>query len=180
MELLFLFFGFFIAMLFFSPGATDPWAGVRPWSAVWYLVTMFAALLFGGWVAARLAVNRGQGTGPMHGITTWGLASLAGLVIALMVAGSALNQTFAVLRTGVLAAANTMQPGQVVNQAQQAATNVAQAAPGTLRVIFLFAWLGSIVSLIGAWIGGKAGEHVPLFRRGVEVEPGAPRERRAA
>jgi hypothetical protein len=46
-------------------------------SVVWLVVTSGASMFVGGWIAARVANSNLASVGVLHGIVTWGLATLA-------------------------------------------------------------------------------------------------------
>jgi hypothetical protein len=82
MEALFLSFGIFIGAAF---------GGSVVWSMAWYLVTMGVSFYVGAASSARLADVANRDIRIQHGLTTWGLATLAtaiiGGVLALAVYG---------------------------------------------------------------------------------------------
>jgi len=54
----------------------NPFAGLGMGAAIWWVVSSLIALFLGGWVAGRMAgVPRGF-DGAVHGVLTWGLATL--------------------------------------------------------------------------------------------------------
>ena len=58
-------------------GGTTPDLGNLGMSAgVWWLVSSMIALAFGGYVAARLAGLASRWDGALHGLITWGIATL--------------------------------------------------------------------------------------------------------
>jgi len=68
MESLFLLFGIFI-------GAAI--GGLAIWTMTWYLVTMGISFGVGAWCAARLSDASSREICGLHGLATWGLATLA-------------------------------------------------------------------------------------------------------
>jgi len=72
MEVLLLAFGVFIAAAI---------GGSSIWTMAWYLVTMAISFYIGAWSAARLADVSVREICILHGITTWGLATLATALI---------------------------------------------------------------------------------------------------
>ncbi len=81
MEVLFTLFGFFIGFGMYNWQAANPWSGISAWTTVWYLVTAGWSMFFGAWCAARLSGNPVREAGILHGITTWGLAAIATILI---------------------------------------------------------------------------------------------------
>jgi len=69
---LFLLFGVFIGAAF---------GGLAIWTMIWYLVTMGAAFGFGAWCAARLSDASSREICGLHGLATWGLATLGTMLI---------------------------------------------------------------------------------------------------
>jgi hypothetical protein len=176
MQILFVLFGLFIGFAIFNPAAPGQLGGVSFWSKIWYLVTAACSLFFGGWVAARLGVTTNRRSGALHGITTWGLASVAVLVIMLFSLGALVSDTLGAVRTAVVASAGGAAPATPPVQVNpQAAT--ANAASWFMTTS-LFLWLGSLVSLCTGILGGMAGAR---YRppAGAEVSP-RDRERLAA
>jgi hypothetical protein len=84
MEALFLSFGLFIAGVL---GGSDAW------SIAWYLVTMCLAFYAGSRSAVRLSNVADRDICILHGLSTWGLATLATMLIEGMVWFAALLKT---------------------------------------------------------------------------------------
>lgn len=84
METLFIAFGLFI------DGALG---GSDSWSIAWYLVTMCVSFYIGAHSAARLSNIADKDISVLHGLSTWGLATLATLLIGGMVGFAALLRT---------------------------------------------------------------------------------------
>jgi hypothetical protein len=80
MEILFLTFGAFIDGLF---------GGSTVWSMIWYLVTMAFSFYVGAWSAARLSDMSVRQICVLHGLSTWGLATLATGILAGAISGVA-------------------------------------------------------------------------------------------
>jgi hypothetical protein len=176
MEIMFVLFGLFIGLALFNPAAPGQLGGVSVWSRIWYLVTAACSLFFGGFVAARLGVTASPRSGALHGVTTWGLASVAVLLIMLFSLGAVVSDTLNAVRTSVVASAAGAAPATPPVQVnpQAATTNTASG----LMMTALFLWLGSIISFFTSILGGMAGaRNIP--RAGAEVSP-RDRERLAA
>jgi hypothetical protein len=90
----------------------NPFSGLGPGAAIWWVASSLIALFLGGWVAARMAgVPRGF-DGAVHGVLTWGLVSLAtffliGSAIGRIIggAGSLVGQGLGLAGQGLSAAA---------------------------------------------------------------------------
>lgn len=66
----------------------NPFSGLGLGAAIWWVASSLIALFLGGWVAARMAgVPRGF-DGAVHGVLTWGLATL----VTFFLIGSALGR----------------------------------------------------------------------------------------
>ncbi len=72
MELLFLTFGIFIEGLI---------GGSSLWTLIWYLVTMGVSFYAGAWTATRLSDVSEKNICIMHGLATWGLATLSTVLL---------------------------------------------------------------------------------------------------
>jgi hypothetical protein len=126
MEALFLSFGIFIAAIF---------GGSTAWSMAWYLVTMAVSFYVGALSAARLSDVADREISVLHGLSTWGLATLATALIGGVVGWALAVNTGATLSSG--AWGPTEQWGGVI-------------------------WGGILLSLITAYLGGASG--VPRAR----------------
>ena len=132
MEALFLSFGIFIDAAF---------DGSTPWAMAWYLVTMAGSFYLGAWTSARLSDVSVRELCALHGLTTWGLATLG----TILMIGTAL---FAGLRLGTTLLVNSA-------GAAPAAARLDLWGP-TLEYSGVI-WGGVILSLFCAYIGGLAG-----------------------
>lgn len=155
-ELLFTMWGFFIG---FRLGSPD---GVQTWSLAWYIVTAFASLLAGGWVAARLSGNPNRGSGMLHGIVTWGLTTVSTFAIVVTLFSGILSNSATLLRTATMAAA--VAPPAAQNEASRQAAgalnqmpNVAANLNSNLSIISLILFGGILAAAIGSLIGGAIG-----------------------
>lgn len=159
MEALFTLFGLFIGFHMFHAESIYPWAGVPGWATAWYIVTAGWSMFFGAYCAARLSSNPFTGDRIFHGITTWGLATVATVVIAGTI-------SFAVLREGItlLAVAAATAPGAVV--AVPANGTTAQATAHLISGLSLRLFIGMLVGFVTAICGGLLG-----YSRAVAVAP---------
>lgn len=148
MEALFLSFGIFIGGVF---------GGSVVWSMAWYLVTMAVSFYAGAWCASRLSDVPGRQLGVLHGLTTWGLATLGTVLIGGVVA-------WAALRLGIILAVSGTTGAVTVNTS---------AIWGATEKWGGLIWGGVFLSLITAYLGGASG--IPSQRVAVGQEtPAAP------
>ena len=169
-ELMLIAFGFFVGLRMVNPAQPNPFGGVNTWSLAWYLVTSFVALFVGGWVASRLSGNPYKGSGMLHGIVTWGLATVAGFMFLMMFFGNLIGASVNLLRTAALASVAAVQgagPGEAARLQDQAAQalqgmnvppgQIAGTVADQLSGLFLLLWVGILVaagaSLLGGWLG---------------------------
>jgi hypothetical protein len=166
MEILLVLFGLFIYFVMFNPAAPGT-GGARAWGAVWFLVTSFFSLLFGGWLSSRLAGSTTRRNGLMHGWVTWGLTSLGTWVIAVMTASPILTG-LASIAGGAMAAA----PQGAASMGGANSAAFAGSIAGNLVTLFLFWWIGTGLGFIGSSVGGaKGASEGPVPGRGVEAAP---------
>lgn len=74
MEALFLTFGIFIGAMM---------GGSTVWTMAWYLVTMAVSFFAGAVSAARLSDTDVRGVCALHGVTVWGVATLATAILGM-------------------------------------------------------------------------------------------------
>ncbi len=147
MEALFTLFGFFIGFDMFKAGTADPWAGIPTWSMAWYLVTAGWSMFFGAFCAARLSGIPIRRISILHGLSTWGLATFATLLVVGSTVWAVLRASITLLVTGVAAPA-----------AGVAAAPTPAATAGTLTEIAGVVWAGIMFGLITAIVGGLVGK----------------------
>lgn len=155
MEALLTLFGFFIGFDMYSanPGTAAGGTpnGASVWTTVWYLVTVGWSMFFGAWCAARLSGIRESGV--LHGISVWGLATFATLLVVSTIVWAVFREGIVLLASGV-AAPMGMVPGPagggtIVISPQNTAGVIANVA-GRL-------WGGVMLGFITAILGGLAG-----------------------
>ncbi len=78
----------------------DPASGLGIGAGIWFILTSLIALFAGGWVAGRLAGIPRNIDSMLHGLLTWGLASLLLFYFLTSTVGSLIGGTFRVLGTG--------------------------------------------------------------------------------
>jgi hypothetical protein len=160
-EVLFLSFGLFVGFRM-SPGAATTWG------AIWYWIGCFFSLMAGGWVAARLGGNPTHGK--VHGIVTWGLATVATFAFMASLSWGVVSQSVGIARTAALATASAaplaerVAPNQAdrmvndantaVNQAQQNAPVVLERAAHDISTVSLVLWIGFLIAACGSVLGG--------------------------
>lgn len=75
----------------------NPMSGLGTGSAIWLGVTTLIALFAGGWVASRLAAIPDRTESMLHGVITWGVASLAAVYLVTSAASSIVASTAGVV-----------------------------------------------------------------------------------
>jgi hypothetical protein len=143
MEALFLSFGIFINALI---------GGSNGWAAIWYLVTAAVSFYCGSWCAARLSDMSDRGISILHGLTTWGLATMSTLVIA--------GVTTAAIGLAWLTRPYTQATGPVWG--------------GNTILYGGIIWGGVVLSLIASYFGGAAGMPVPQSATGIDQPEATP------
>jgi len=159
-ELLLVSFGLFIGFRLSGREASI-------WSVIWYFVTSFLALYAGGWVAARLSGSPEHGK--LHGVVTWGLATVAAFAFTATLSWGMLSQSLGMVRTAALAAApaatssasaDRMTPSEadrMANQAQQQTGATAANVAHDVSWISLVAFIGMVMAALGSVAGGASG-----------------------
>ena len=147
MEALFLSFGVFIDAAI---------GGSTPWDIVWYLVTMAISFFTGAFCAARLSDVSDREISALHGLTTWGLATLATMLMLGVVLLAGLRIGTVLVVTGKAAAPTPINFWGSVEQYS-----------GVI-------WGGVVLSLFTSFIGG--GKGLPNRRTSAQV-PTAPMRR---
>jgi hypothetical protein len=188
LELLLTLFGLFIGFGMYNYRAANHWAGISPWTTAWYLFTVACSMFFGAWCAARLSGIPVREAGVLHGITTWSLATIAGIAIVTLGTWAVLREGMNVLTEEVAVATETMAqsphaiPG-VPNAAQQGNLaaieqnpgGVAQATANTISRLALRIWGGVLLGFLMAILGGLLGRARTVYMQGREVPIGPTR-----
>lgn len=167
-ELLLIAFGLFVGLRMVDPGQPNPFGAISAWSLVWYLITSFVALFIGAWVAARLSGNPYKGAGMLHGIVTWGLATVTGFAFLSVLFGNVIGASVGLLSSAATASATALQGGaqgeaaRLQDQAAQALqgmqpAQVAGTVADQLSGMFLLLWVGIVIALIASLLGGWLG-----------------------
>ncbi|HEX4998357.1 MAG TPA: hypothetical protein VFY29_09030 [Terriglobia bacterium] len=135
-------------------GATGPGGemtqGITMWASIWSVVTAFISFFCGGWLAGRVSGTQAKTDGALHGLTVWGLGSMA--IFYFAVTGTSRLMGLLALSDATLA---PVAPGMVSAMTTSAA--------------FWALWV-AISGLIGAIAGGYSGGYkdavsVVQFRR---------------
>lgn len=141
-ELVFLTFGLFIGFRM---------ADAAPWTVAWYLFGIFCSLFIGGWVAGRLAGNPNRGNGMMHGFVVWGLSIFTSAAFAVTLLWDVVRAAGSILRTAITTPA--VGPGAVTPANM---THLAATAAIDISNVSLIIWVGLLLAIAGALIGGAA------------------------
>jgi hypothetical protein len=177
LELLLTLFGLFIGFGMYNYQAASPWAGISPWTTAWYLFTAAVSMFFGAWCAARLSGSPVREAGVLHGLTTWGLATVATIAFATVGTWSVLREGVNVLSTAAITTATMAQsPGtapaaaNAARQANREAAAIAQnSGPGTQATAHAISRLalglcgGVLLGFITAIFGGLLGRARSVF-----------------
>jgi len=97
----------------FGAGAIDPLVeknpleGLGTGSAIWAISTLVLSLFAGGWVAGRLGGSLNNVDSMLHGVVTWGLASLVSFYLVSTTVGSIVSGTTGILGRALGAAGQT-------------------------------------------------------------------------
>lgn len=70
---------------------SHPASGLGIGSALWLGITALVSLFAGGWVAGRLAAAENRVDGTLHGVVTWGLASLVSVFLVSTAVGKVVS-----------------------------------------------------------------------------------------
>ncbi len=82
----------------------NPTSGFGTGAGIWFALTTLISLFAGGWVAGRLAGMPRPLDSLLHGLLTWGLATLLLFYLLTTTIGSLIGGTFRVLGSGLSAA----------------------------------------------------------------------------
>jgi hypothetical protein len=175
MEALLTMFGLFVGFRMYDWQAANPWRGITAWSTIWYFVTVGWSMFFGAWCAARLSGLPVRESGILHGITVWGLATFATMATVTVGSWAILREGINVLSTAATTVASTV-PGAIPHavESAQPVGPVAQATAHTISSIALGAWLGVLIGLVTAILGGARGR-VPSLIMDTRETPVSPR-----
>ncbi|MDB6109713.1 MAG: hypothetical protein JWR69_1463 [Pedosphaera sp.] len=85
--------------------------GIGIGAGIWFLVTSLVALFLGGWVAGRVSGFARGGEGTLHGLVTWGAATLLTVYLLSTAVGGMLSGTAGLLKSAMPAASQAMASG---------------------------------------------------------------------
>jgi hypothetical protein len=109
---------------------SDTIAKIGTGSMIWFAISGLIALLGGGWIAGWFANTSCRFTGALHGLITWGLATLLTFILMASVAGALIGGTASLVGQGLsLAGKGAASAGK---GAMQLAPQVAETAKNTL------------------------------------------------
>jgi hypothetical protein len=187
LELLLTLFGLFIGFGMYNYQTVNPWAGVSPWSTAWYLFTAAVSMFFGAWCAARLSGSSAREAGVLHGLTTWGLATVATVGIVTIGTWSVLRESVNVLSAQAITAEAMAHSPQAATARTPAAreangeANPLEPGPGTQATAHAISrlafrtWGGLLLGFITAILGGLLGRVRTVFFEGRQVPLGPTR-----
>ena len=160
LEFLFIAFGGFLGIGAASVAPLSGLSGIATSVGIWVAVSAAIATFIGGYIAARLAGTTRGVDGMWHGVTTWGLLIVAGVLLAgLGVTG--------VLGFGI--SSSSLLHAYLPSATSFAAADLTTAAniATTISGWFLLGVMASAVTAVfGGWVGG-----LRLSRRMEEVAP---------
>jgi len=85
--------------------------GIGIGAGIWFLVTSLIALFLGGWVAGRVSGFARGSEGTLHGLVTWGAATLLTVYLLSTALGGMLSGTAGLLKNTMPAASQAMSSG---------------------------------------------------------------------
>ncbi len=104
----------------------SPFAGITTGAAIWWALSFIISLFIGGWFAGRLSGIPSRFSGAVHGIISWGFASVIMVYFLTTTLGVLIGGTFGVVRstiagTGQVLAAVAPYAAQATGQAAESA-----------------------------------------------------------
>lgn len=165
-----------LGLLGVAIGATisDPMSGDTPsakafgiGAGLWWIVSGILALLAGGWAAARMAGLRRKGEGPMHGLVTWAVTTIALVVLMSSAIGAIASGAFQAVSLGTrfidrdAVSSRATSPSDsnepVPAATEQDARQAAQTATDALAMASWWACLFLLLTAVAANVGGQMG-----------------------
>jgi len=165
-----------LGLLGIAIGATisDPISGDTPsakafgiGAGLWWIVSGILALLAGGWASARMAGLRRKGEGPLHGLVTWAVTTLALVVLMSSAIGGIASGAFQAVALGTpfidrdAVTSRATSPSEsnepVPAATKQDARQAAQAATDALAMAAWWACLFLLLTAVAANVGGQMG-----------------------
>lgn len=154
-QLLFIAFGTFLGFTAASVTSLADLQGIVTSVGIWMAVSAFIATFIGGYIAARLADTTVARDGIWHGIATWGLLIVAGLVLAGL--GITGVMGFGITASSLL---HAYLPSAIIFATADLST--AASITTTMSGWFL---IGALASLVAAGFGGLIGGMRMMSRR---------------
>lgn len=124
-------------------------------AGIWWILTLLAASIFGGWVLGRTARRMGQFMPFVYGTVTWVLGTVIMLFLLTMGVGNIIG--------GVGGAVGQAMAGQPLPSTEQ--IDVAGIATSTAWVLFASMVIGLVGTIIGARIGSPERRREKEYRR---------------
>lgn len=168
-------------------------------AAIWWILSVLISLFIGGWVAGYLAGMPERADGLMHGLVTWGLATIVSLWLLTTTVGAVATGAWNVIEGGLSAMDGQQtavsqpgaQPGAqqqpgVAEQLQQQAQDVmaegqqpgqqqgeqtAEQAADAVAQAGIWAFVAMLLGALAAGFGGLAGAPQDAPRTHREEEP---------
>jgi hypothetical protein len=94
-------FGLAVGLTSLNPAHPSSVRGAGIFTGIWALVAPLVALFVGGWVAGHGAPIRGHSEGATHGLIVWGLTTLLGTAMTVMVLSALVGGAVSVGKTVV-------------------------------------------------------------------------------
>lgn len=107
-----------------DPGQGDTHGGLAIGAGIWFVVSALLSLLAGGWAASRLARISERQDGLLQGFTTWGLTTIATLMLLTSAVGGLIGGSASLLGKAMDAS------GQGLSSATPALSALASQATG--------------------------------------------------
>jgi len=104
----------------------DPGKGVAIGAAIWFVISSILATYAGAWVAGRLSGLPRPIDGTLHGLLTWGAATLLTVFLLTTAVGSVIGGAANLLGKALPAAGKAAQSGDLQSQLQQMGVDTGQ------------------------------------------------------
>ncbi len=164
-----------------SAGSSAVSSGLGIGAAIWWIVTGIISLFVGGWAAGRLAGTTRRLDGGLHGLVTWGLATVFSVYLLTSAVGGMLGGAWSTMSNQIAsrgqqvtsqiqgAISDLQQQAQNPDNQQAAKENAAKAtskASGASFGLFVMLLLGAGA----AYFGGASATPRDLRRLGTTAE----------
>lgn len=97
----------------------NPFGGLGVGAMIWWVISSLIALFLGGFVAARLAGVTRRGNGALHGLVTYGFASLFAFYLMTTAIGAVIGGAFGVVNTSVSAMGQAASNPDITREVRQ-------------------------------------------------------------